>query len=232
MDVVVNNAGYGIAGTLEMVDVDDAKKLFDVNVWGAVRVLQAFLPSMRAARSGHVINLSSTSGLRGIPAFEYYTGSKFALEGIMDSLRYSLHPFNIAITNLNAGPVVTSFTDRFGAAAAGGLGVRDPSDPSGFQRGLSEHMVSLLNKRMTTDEAQSSDSVGELIVSIVLRKLDNATFDISDLPFNMGTNEPSQRVLDSVRVVPSGWSDMHRSFLKLIEPIANRHLSPDTSEEL
>ena len=72
------------------------------------------LPHMRKARKGYVINISSTSGIRGIPCMEFYTGSKFALEGITDSMRYSLSPYNIAVTNINAGPVRTSFTDRFG----------------------------------------------------------------------------------------------------------------------
>lgn len=224
VDVVINNAGYGIAGTLEMVSVQDAMKLFDVNVWGAVRVLQAFLPSMRSSRRGHIINLSSTSGLRGIPAFEYYTASKFALEGLMDSLRYSLHPFNVAVTNLNAGPVVTSFTDRFGDSAVGGLGTRDPSDPTRFQQSLTDFMVDTLNRRMRTDEAQSSESVAQLIVSTVIRKLDDPAFDLTHLPFNMGTNGASQGVLDSVRVVPSGWGDLHKRFLSLIEPLAKQHV--------
>jgi NADP-dependent 3-hydroxy acid dehydrogenase YdfG len=114
IDIVVNNAGYGLAGYLESVEIEEAKNLFDVNVWGVVRLLHATLPHMRRRRSGHVINISSTSGVRGIPGFEIYTGSKFALEGITDSLRYSLYQYNIAITNVNAGPVKTSFTDRFG----------------------------------------------------------------------------------------------------------------------
>ena len=62
IDIVVNNAGYGIIGTLETVEVSEAKDLFDVNVWGAVRVLQAVLPGMRKRKKGQVINISSTSG--------------------------------------------------------------------------------------------------------------------------------------------------------------------------
>lgn len=102
IDVVINNAGQGMAGTVEMVNIKDAKvrlehgnfrlpnaalidlllcspciyqDLFDVNVWGPVRLLQAVLPIMRKNRKGYVINLSSTSGIRGLPAFDIYTGS-------------------------------------------------------------------------------------------------------------------------------------------------------------
>ena len=71
IDIVINNAGYGIAGCLEGVSVEEAQQLFDVNVWGPVRVLQAALPYMRKRNSGHIINISSTSGVRGIPCMEY-----------------------------------------------------------------------------------------------------------------------------------------------------------------
>jgi len=222
VDVIINNAGYGIAGTLEMVDIEDAKKLFDVNVWGIVRVLQAFLPSMRSSRPGHIINLSSTSGLRGVPAYEYYTASKFALEGMMDSFRYSVLPFNIAVTNLNAGPVITSFTDRFGDVTAGGIGTRDPSDPSLFLQSLTQRMIESLNQRMQTDEAQSSESVAEIIVNLVLQKLDNP--DMTKIPFNMGTSKQSQKLLESVRVVPSGWGDIQRRLLTYIEPLIKQYV--------
>lgn len=232
VDVIVNNAGYGVAGTLEMVDIQDAMKLFDVNVWGVVRVLQAFLPSMRSSRRGHIINLSSTSGLRGIPAFEYYTSSKFALEGLMDSLRYSIYPFNIAVTNLNAGPVVTSFTDRFGEATTGGLGTRDPSDPAMFQQSLVQFMINALNLRMKTEEAQTSESVAQVIIDIVQKKLDNPESDITNLPFNMGTNTQSQGVLESIRLVPSGWGDLHKKYLSLIEPLVKQYVSTDKNDEL
>jgi NADP-dependent 3-hydroxy acid dehydrogenase YdfG len=106
IDIVINNAGYGMVGTLETVHIAEAQKMFDVNVWGVVRVLQAVLPSMRQAKRGHVIGISSTSGIRATPANEFYAGSKFALEGISEAMRYSLAAFNISVTNVNPGPVV------------------------------------------------------------------------------------------------------------------------------
>ena len=168
IDIVVNNAGYGIAGTIEQVSIDDAKSLFDVNVWGPVRLLQAVLPYMRSRRSGHVINISSTSGIRGIPCFEFYTGSKFALEGIMDSMRYSLAAFNISVTNVNAGPVRTSFTDRFGNSELGGKGTRSINDPTGYLSSFTNRMILGLNKRMESPEAQTVENVARLIVNIAI----------------------------------------------------------------
>ena len=74
IEILVNNAGYGVAGYLETVHIHEAQSLFDVNVFGPVRVVQAVLPGMRKSRQGYIINLSSTSGIRGIPCFEFYTG--------------------------------------------------------------------------------------------------------------------------------------------------------------
>lgn len=154
IDIVVNNAGYGIAGSLESVSVQEAQSVFDVNVWGVVRVLQEVLPAMRKAKRGHVINISSTSGIRGIPCFEMYTGSKFALEGITDSLRYTLAPYGVSVTNLNAGPVRTSFTERFGNIEMGGKGTREADDSLGFLSSMTEKMIGSLNRRMESAEAQ------------------------------------------------------------------------------
>lgn len=106
IDILVNNAGYGMVGTLETVHIEEAKKMFDVNVWGVVRVLQAVLPSMRKRMRGHVIGVSSTSGIRATPANDFYVGSKFALEGISEAMRYSLAAFNISVTSVIPGPVV------------------------------------------------------------------------------------------------------------------------------
>jgi NADP-dependent 3-hydroxy acid dehydrogenase YdfG len=113
IDVVVNNAGYGLAACLEGAHVEEAMQLFDVNVWGPVRTLQEVLPFMRKNKKGHIINVSSTSGIRGIPCMEYYAGSKFALEGISDSMRFSLAAYNISVSMINAGPVRTKFTDVY-----------------------------------------------------------------------------------------------------------------------
>jgi NADP-dependent 3-hydroxy acid dehydrogenase YdfG len=90
IDVVINNAGYGIAGFVETVSIEEAQALFETNVWGPVRVLQAVLPHMRSARKGYVINTSSTSGIRGVPCMDYYTGKVPFQHGI---------PFQIMLYN-------------------------------------------------------------------------------------------------------------------------------------
>ena len=224
IDVVVNNAGYGMAGCLETVTVEEAKEVFEVNVWGVVRVLQAVLPHMRHQKSGHAIQISSTCGIRGIPCMEYYSGSKFALEGITDSMRYSLAAFNISVTNVNAGPVRTQFGQRFGAVDKGGRGTREVTDETGYLQFLTQRMVSGLQARLDSGEGQPSEEVAALVVSIAAMKL-NAT-EFTDIPFNIGTSEDTQNLLADVRKQPTGWGGIHSKILGSLPPLEASHTSP------
>jgi len=202
IDIVVNNAGYGVAGCLEVVHLEEAKQLFDVNVWGVVRVMQSVLPHMRKQRSGHLIQVSSTSGIRGIPCMEFYTGSKFALEGITDSMRYSLSAFNISVTNLNAGPVKSGFTSRYGHSDKGGRGTRPVADDTGYLQHLTDRIILGLTDRINGAEGQSAQTVGNLIVNIAYTKLNAKR--LTDVPFNIGSSFDSQSLLQEVRRQPTG----------------------------
>ncbi|MGB3617640.1 MAG: SDR family NAD(P)-dependent oxidoreductase, partial [Catalinimonas sp.] len=81
IDVLVNNAGYGSLGSVEEIGEEETLRQFDVNVFGALRMVRAVLPHMRARRSGHVLNVTSIAGIQGFPGVGVYNGSKFALEG-------------------------------------------------------------------------------------------------------------------------------------------------------
>jgi len=213
IDVLVNNAGYGVAGCLEHVAIDEMEELFDVNVFGVVRVLHEVLPHMRKQRSGHVINISSTSGVRGLPGMEYYAGSKFALEGIMDSMRYSLAAFNVVVSNVNAGVVNTEFNKRFGVGGeAGGLGSRDVDDETGYLDFVTDKAVKDLNRRMTTSEAIDPDAVGMIVVN--LAKIGQERRHVTDVPFNIGTSRQSMAILEHLRKHPTGWGGMYTGLLE------------------
>ena len=93
--IAVNNAGLGMGGVLESLPIDMVKELFEVNFFGALRLIQAVLPSMKARQSGHIINNSSHFGIVGAPFNELYSASKFALEGLSEGLAPVLAHFNI-----------------------------------------------------------------------------------------------------------------------------------------
>ncbi len=110
IDILVNNAGYGFMGGVEEASMAEIKHQFEVNVFGAVAVLQAVLPFMRARRAGHLINISSVSGLVGWPSLGIYTGSKFALEGICETLAMEVAPLGIKSTLIEPGGFRTEFS--------------------------------------------------------------------------------------------------------------------------
>jgi len=110
IDVLVNNAGYGISGAIENTTIEEAKAQFDTNFFGVVRMTQAVLPLMRQQQNGMVLNIASMGGLIGLPFQGFYSASKFALEGFVEALRMEIHPYNIKVMNINPGDYKTSFT--------------------------------------------------------------------------------------------------------------------------
>ncbi|PKE28821.1 short-chain dehydrogenase/reductase [Rahnella sp. AA] len=112
VDILVNNAGYGHEGIMEESPLSEALHQFDVNVFGAVAVVKAFLPYFRARRRGHILNITSMGGFITMPGISYYCGSKFALQGISETLTKELKPFNIAVTAIQPGSFRTDWAGR------------------------------------------------------------------------------------------------------------------------
>jgi NAD(P)-dependent dehydrogenase (short-subunit alcohol dehydrogenase family) len=112
VDVLVNNAGYGHEGVMEESPLADLRRQFEVNVFGAVAVIKAFLPYLRTRRRGHIVNITSMGGFVTMPGITYYGGSKFALEGISESLGKELKPFGIAVTAVAPGSFRTDWAGR------------------------------------------------------------------------------------------------------------------------
>ena len=108
IDVLVNNAGYFLVGCLEDLTITDLKEQFETNFFGVVRTIQAVLPTMRSQKSGTIVNISSVAGKIGFPVTPGYISSKFALEGLSESMRYELFPFGIRTIIIEPGVIKTN----------------------------------------------------------------------------------------------------------------------------
>jgi len=109
IDVLVNNAGYGLFGCIEDISIDELKAQFETNFFGVVRLIQETAPIMRKQGSGIIVNVSSVAGRIGFPGTPAYISSKFALEGLSESMRYELSPFGIKTIIIEPGVIKTNF---------------------------------------------------------------------------------------------------------------------------
>src|ERR687887_52662 len=125
LDVLVNNAGYGLNGALEDLAMDEIKTQYETNVFGLIRTTQAVLPIMRRQKSGTIVNISSGVGRFGIPRGSAYVSTKFAVEGLSESMSYELDPFGIKVIIIEPGVIRTNFVDGMVIAKKS----QDPNSP-------------------------------------------------------------------------------------------------------
>ena len=112
IDVLVNNAGWGLWGSVEDVSVDEFKTQFETNFFSVIRMIQEVAPIMREQNSGNIVNISSIAGRIGFPISPAYISSKFALEGLSESLRFELMPFGVNVIIIEPGMIKTNFFDQ------------------------------------------------------------------------------------------------------------------------
>lgn len=117
IDVLVNNAGYGIAGGVEEATEEEFLPVFETNVFGLIRVTRAFLLQFRKQRSGHIINMSSMAGIGGTAGWGYYNATKFAVEGFSEALAGEMAAIGVKVTIIEPGPFRTDFLGRSGVLA-------------------------------------------------------------------------------------------------------------------
>lgn len=113
IDILVNNAGYLLLGSLEELSITELAEQFETNFFGAIRVTQAVLPIMRKQREGTIVNISSIAGRMGFPISSAYVSSKFALEGLSESISYELEQFGIKVILIEPGIIKTNFGNNF-----------------------------------------------------------------------------------------------------------------------
>jgi NAD(P)-dependent dehydrogenase (short-subunit alcohol dehydrogenase family) len=118
IDVLVNNAGYGVNGAIEEVSEEEFEHMFQTNIYGLIRTTRAFLPHFRERKSGHIINFSSIGGLIGTAGWGFYNTTKFAVEGFSEALAGEMKPLGVLVTVIEPGPFRTDFLGRSGKLAA------------------------------------------------------------------------------------------------------------------
>jgi NAD(P)-dependent dehydrogenase (short-subunit alcohol dehydrogenase family) len=112
LDVLVNNAGYGLVGAVEEADPDEYRPMFETNVFGLIEMTRAALPLLRKTGSGRIVNISSGAGIVGLAGQGYYCATKFAVEGLSEALAQEVAPFGIAVIIAEPGPFRTDFLGR------------------------------------------------------------------------------------------------------------------------
>jgi len=137
VDILVNNAGIGMVGAVEETAADEARRVFEVNFFGLLQVTQAFLPGMRARRSGHIINISSGVGLSGLPGMPLYSASKFAVEGLSEALAGEVAAYGIRVSLIEPGAILSNFVGDAMLEAA--RRIPDYAPVSGHGRGGLAH---------------------------------------------------------------------------------------------
>ncbi|WHP30325.1 oxidoreductase [Trabulsiella odontotermitis] len=188
VDVLVNNAGYGHEGIMEESPLSEALHQFDVNVFGAVAVIKAFLPYFRTRRAGHILNITSMGGFITMPGISYYCGSKFALQGISETLSKELKPFNIKVTAIQPGSFRTDWAGRSMVRSPRSINDYDHSfgpiretreKRSGHQPGDPLKAARAILHLLNHPEPPASLLLGSDAVTFVRDKLQQMTADIA-----------------------------------------------------
>lgn len=189
VDVLVNNAGYGHEGVMEESSLDDMRRQFDVNVFGAVAMMKAVLPFMRQRRRGHIINITSMGGHITLPGISYYCGSKFALEGISETLGKEVKALGIAVTAVAPGSFRTDWAGRSMVRAPRSIGDYDALfDPiraarearSGQQPGDPDKAAAAMMRLIDSDSPPAHLLLGSDAVTLVRDKLAALSAEIAE----------------------------------------------------
>lgn len=162
IDVLVNNAGYGLFGPLEDTSIEEIKTQFETNFFGVIRVTQQVLPVMRKQNSGGtIVNVSSVGGRIGVPVLSAYQSTKFALEGLSESMSYELEPFGIRVVIIEPGFIRTNIVNS-STSAQKALDPKSPYFP--LTQKVKNHFKSMM-------ENASSSSPPEEVAKVILQAI-------------------------------------------------------------
>jgi NAD(P)-dependent dehydrogenase (short-subunit alcohol dehydrogenase family) len=157
IDILVNNAGYGLVGAFEDLQMEEIKAQFETNLFGLIRTTQAVLPIMRKQKSGTIVNISSGAGRFGFPGGSVYVSTKFAVEGLSESMSYELEPFGIRVILIEPGFVKTNFQQAM-------IRSQDPNSP---------YSQMMQKRAAVSNQFFQSGSAPELVAKVVLTAINN-----------------------------------------------------------
>ena len=192
LDVVVNNAGYGSLGSIEEVTEAETQRQFDVNVFGPLRVVRAALPHLRAQKSGNILNITSVGGIIGLAHAGIYNGSKFALEGLGESLAAQLKPLGIYVTNVEPGPFRTKWAGESATyteakiadyAATVGEGLKASLGRDGNQKGDPAKAADAMYQLVRLPNPPQHLLLGAFAYQLVRQKLQDTLKEIDDFAY-------------------------------------------------
>jgi NAD(P)-dependent dehydrogenase (short-subunit alcohol dehydrogenase family) len=169
IDVLVNNAGYEQHGPVEELSMEEIKTQFETNFFGAVRVMKAVLPMMRKQRSGTIVNVSSIGGKIGVPLNSAYVGSKFALEGFSESMKYELEGFGIKVILIEPGAVNTNYLENSRQA-------QKAMNPDSPYAELSKMVSEGVRERFKETSSSSPMQVAEVILTAIKSEKPNTRY--------------------------------------------------------
>lgn len=158
IDILINNAGYGLTGAFEDLSIDEIKTQYETNVFGLIRTTQEVLPIMRKQRSGMIVNISSGAGRFGYPTGSAYVSTKFAVEGLSECMSYEVEPFGIKVILIEPGVIQTNFFNSSVLA-------KKSQDPNSPYATLMKGMEDSLNKMMKN--GSTPQYVAEVVLDAV-----------------------------------------------------------------
>ena len=168
IDVLVNNAGYWLAGAFEETSMDEINKQFETNFFGLIRTTQAVLPIMRKQKSGTIVNISSAAGRFGYPGGSAYVSTKFAVEGLSESIAYELEPFGIKVILVEPGVIKTNI--------ANGMVIAKKSQNSNSPYSQIMQKMSTSFEQMLENASSSPDLVAKVVLQAVTSENPNLRY--------------------------------------------------------
>jgi NAD(P)-dependent dehydrogenase (short-subunit alcohol dehydrogenase family) len=178
IDVLINNAGYALFGTVEDTSIEEIKAQFETNFFGVVRVTQQVLPIMRRQNSGTIVNVSSVGGRIGLPALSAYHSTKFALEGLSESIAFELEPFGIRVVIIEPGVIRTNILNSSSSA-------KKALDPKSPYFSLSQKLNDNFKSMMESESSSPPEEVAKVILQAVTSENPQLRYSLGDDAANL-----------------------------------------------